>query len=146
MRCLFQAMRLQAPTEAEMPKITGFKFIGWYLDPNGGEYDVEIIGEPVVKDSLGNIVTDLFDITLVTGKLVISPLEITLTSGSATKAYDGEALTNEEVTAEPGWGIGDVVTYNVTGTQTARAFAIIVAAAAALALIIKGKMKKEEEV
>ena len=47
----------------------------------------------------------------------ITPRPVTLTSGSATKEYDGEPLTNNTVTAE-GFVNGEGATYNVTGTQT----------------------------
>lgn len=49
---------------------------------------------------------------------IITPRDVTLTSGSATKEYDGTALTNNTVTAE-GFVNGEGATYNVTGTQTA---------------------------
>lgn len=49
---------------------------------------------------------------------IITPRDVTLTSGSATKEYDGEPLTNNTVTAE-GFVNGEGATYNVTGTQTA---------------------------
>ncbi|WP_302412893.1 hypothetical protein [uncultured Gemmiger sp.] len=48
---------------------------------------------------------------------IITPRDVTLTSGSATKEYDGTALTNDTVTAE-GFVNGEGATYNVTGTQT----------------------------
>lgn len=48
---------------------------------------------------------------------IITPRNVTLTSGSATKEYDGTPLTNNTVTAE-GFVNGEGATYNVTGTQT----------------------------
>lgn len=48
---------------------------------------------------------------------IITPRNVTLTSGSATKEYDGEPLTNGDVTAD-GFVNGDGVTITVTGTQT----------------------------
>lgn len=48
---------------------------------------------------------------------IITPRDVTLTSGSATKEYDGTALTNNTVTAE-GFVNGEGATYTVTGTQT----------------------------
>lgn len=47
----------------------------------------------------------------------ITPRDVTLTSGSAEKEYDGTALTNNTVTAE-GFVDGEGATYTVTGTQT----------------------------
>lgn len=48
---------------------------------------------------------------------IITPRNVTLTSGSATKEYDGEPLTNDTVTAE-GFVNDEGVTCTVTGTQT----------------------------
>lgn len=48
---------------------------------------------------------------------IITKRDVTLTSGSAEKEYDGTALTNNTVTAE-GFVNGEGATYNVTGTQT----------------------------
>lgn len=48
---------------------------------------------------------------------IITPRDVTLTSGSATKEYDGEPLTNNTLTAE-GFVNGEGATYTVTGTQT----------------------------
>lgn len=47
----------------------------------------------------------------------ITKRDVTLTSGSATKEYDGTPLTNDTVTAE-GFVNDEGATYNVTGTQT----------------------------
>ena len=53
------------------------------------------------------------------GQLVITPREVTLTSEGATKAYDGEPLTNDKVTVSGDGFVGDEgATYNVTGSQT----------------------------
>lgn len=53
----------------------------------------------------------------------IAPRPVTLTSASDTKEYDGEALTNDTVTATvtaegKGFVNGEGATYTVTGTQT----------------------------
>ena len=51
--------------------------------------------------------------------VVISPREVTLTSGSASKAYDGTALVNGNVTVDgDGFVGGEGASYNVTGSQT----------------------------
>ena len=56
------------------------------------------------------------------GQLVINPRSVTLTSGSAERVYNGEALTKDEVTASTGENEGFVkdegAEYNVTGSQT----------------------------
>jgi uncharacterized repeat protein (TIGR02543 family) len=51
--------------------------------------------------------------------VVISPREVTLTSGNATKVYDGTALVNGNVTVDgDGFVDGEGASYNVTGSQT----------------------------
>jgi hypothetical protein len=56
------------------------------------------------------------------GKLSITKRPVTLTSGSAERVYNGEALTKKEVTASTGENEGFVkgqgATYDVTGSQT----------------------------
>ena len=55
----------------------------------------------------------------VNGTLKITPREITLTSGSDDKVYDGTPLTKDEVTVSaPGFVGGEGATYTVTGSQT----------------------------
>ena len=49
----------------------------------------------------------------------IAKRSVTLTSATATKAYDGTALKNSDVTVSgDGFVTGEGATYNVTGTQT----------------------------
>lgn len=53
------------------------------------------------------------------GWLKITPIAITLKSGSDTKTYDGAALTKKEVTVTSGSFVpGEGLDYNVTGSQT----------------------------
>ena len=60
------------------------------------------------------IVTDAIN-----GTLTISKRKVTLTSGSASKVYDGTALTNDKVTVGgDGFAKGEGATYRVTGSQT----------------------------
>ena len=55
----------------------------------------------------------------VNGTLKITPREITLTSGSDEKIYNGTPLTKDEVTVSaPGFVDGEGATYTVTGSQT----------------------------
>ena len=52
-------------------------------------------------------------------KVSIAKRRVTLTSGTATKVYDGKALTNNKVTVSgDGWAKGEGATYKVTGSQT----------------------------
>ena len=53
------------------------------------------------------------------GQLVIEKRKVTLTSGSGEKVYDGNALTNGEVTVSgDGFADGEGAAYDVTGSQT----------------------------
>ena len=86
---------------------------------NAGTYTNNISGTAVVKDEAGNDVTAQFTVKTENGNLVINKRAVTMTSKSATKAYDGTALTKHEVT-ETGDGFvkGEGASYEVTGTQT----------------------------
>ena len=54
-----------------------------------------------------------------TVSMEITKRQVTLTSGNASKPYDGSPLTNSEVTVTGnGFVTGEGATYNVTGTQT----------------------------
>ncbi|MCR5671105.1 MAG: hypothetical protein K6G10_08880 [Butyrivibrio sp.] len=50
-------------------------------------------------------------------RLTINPLEVTITTGSDEKSYDGTALTKDEITVT-GLLTGETVSYEVTGSQT----------------------------
>ncbi|MBM6765490.1 MBG-2 domain-containing protein [Faecalicoccus pleomorphus] len=51
--------------------------------------------------------------------LTITPRDVTLTSATDSKQYDGKPLTNDEVTVSgDGFVEGEGASYNVTGTQT----------------------------
>ena len=53
------------------------------------------------------------------GQLIISKRDVTLTSGSAEKVYDGTPLTKDKVTVSgDGFVEGEGAKYNVTGSQT----------------------------
>ena len=59
------------------------------------------------------------EFVVVDGKLEISKRSVKLTSASDSKVYDGNALTNGEVTVSgDGFAKDEGATYNVTGTQT----------------------------
>ena len=69
-----------------------------------------------VKD---NTNADNYNITANNGTLKVTKRDVTLTSASETKTYDGKPLTKDEVT-ESGSGFvnGEGVQYDVTGTRT----------------------------
>ena len=83
---------------------------------NVGEYTTKIEGPATVKKG-NEDVTEKVVVNVVPGKLTISRRNVTLTSASDEKVYDGNPLTNETVTAE-GFVEGQGATYNVTGTIT----------------------------
>ncbi len=63
-------------------------------------------------------VTDQYSFAeCVSGTLTVTPANVTITSGSASKSYDGNALTCDTVTAT-GFVDGEGASYNVTGSQT----------------------------
>ena len=88
---------------------------------NAGSYTNTVSGTAVVKDAAGNDVTAQFEVTVKPGTLKINKRDVTITSKDATKVYDGQPLTREEVDVS-GDGIAeadkDSVSYTFTGTQT----------------------------
>ena len=83
---------------------------------NVGEYTTKIEGTAKVTKG-GEDVTEKVVVNVVSGKLTISRRNVTLTSASDEKVYDGNPLTNGTVTAE-GFVEGQGATYGVTGSQT----------------------------
>ena len=85
---------------------------------NVGEYTTKIEGTAKVTKG-GEDVTEKVVVNVVSGKLTISRRNVTLTSASDEKVYDGHALTNNKVTASvDGFAKGEGATYKVTGTIT----------------------------
>ena len=85
---------------------------------NVGEYTTKIEGTAKVTKE-GKDVTEKVVVNVVPGKLTISRRNVTLTSASDEKVYDGNALTNNKVTASvDGFAKGEGATYDVTGSQT----------------------------
>lgn len=86
---------------------------------DAGEYPVVITGTPVVTDAQGKDVTSQFTVKINPAKLVITKRDVTLTSASDTKKYDGEALKNAAVTVSgDGFAANEGADYTVTGAQT----------------------------
>ena len=81
---------------------------------DAGTYDMELTAKDFANNNanFSNVEFIIKD-----GTLKIDKKDVTLTSASATKMYDGKALTKDEVTAE-GFVGNDGATYNVTGSQT----------------------------
>ena len=93
-------------------ELSGFKFV------DAGSYTLYAKQEVIVTltDFEGKTKTEPRDV-VGQATYTITPRDVTLTSGSAEKEYDGTALTNNTVTAE-GFVNGEGATYTVTSTQT----------------------------
>ncbi|MDY6307488.1 MAG: InlB B-repeat-containing protein, partial [Oribacterium sp.] len=90
---------------------------GAILDAGTAENVVENI---VIRDKEGRDATRNFDnIAKKNGLLTVNKRNVTFTSASASKEYDGSALTAKEVTISgDGFIDGEGVTFNVTGSRT----------------------------
>ena len=116
------------PYNGEEQKVEGFKVVtagyevtGLKAEAKGtnfGTYDTVITGPAIVTK--GDVdVTDKVIVNVTKGKLTISKRDVTLTSGSASRVYNKEALTNKEVTVSgDGFAKDEGATYTVTGSQT----------------------------
>lgn len=99
----------------------GYEVTGLTAEAEGkdfGTYDTVITGTAIVtKDGVD--VTDKVIVNVTKGTLTISKRDVTLTSGSASRVYNKEALTNGEVTVSgDGFAKNEGATYTVTGSQT----------------------------
>ena len=99
----------------------GYEVTGLTAEAKGkdfGIYNTEITGTAKVTKG-GVDVTDKVIVNKINGKLTISKRDVTLTSGSASRVYNKEALTNKEVTVSgDGFAKDEGATYTVTGSQT----------------------------
>ena len=100
------------PYNGEVQKVEGFKEVtGGYVvtgltavaeGKDFGNYDTEITGTArVTKDGVD--VTDKVIVNKINGTLTISKREVTLTSQTDSKDYDGTPLTRPEVTITGGF-------------------------------------------
>ena len=81
-----------------------------------------VSGTAVVKDVAGNDVTAQFNVATTNGTLSITPATLTVTTGSATREYNGTALTASGSISglvTPTGGTQETATFAVTGSQTA---------------------------
>ena len=112
----------------EEQKVEGFKVVtagyevtGLKAEAKGtnfGTYDTVITDTATVTKG-GVDVTDKVIVNVTKGTLTISKRDVTLTSGSASRVYNKEALTNGEVTVSgDGFAKNEGATYTVTGSQT----------------------------
>ena len=85
---------------------------------NVGTVD-NVITSVIIRNADGKDVTSQFkSITTEDGTLEVTKRPITLTSGTASKAYDGTPLTKEEVTMEGELAEGDSISYKEFASQT----------------------------
>ena len=102
----------------ELYKETDFTFTGSKKaeGTNAGEYKMGLT-ESQFTNTSKNFTNVKFEVT--DGYVKITPREVTLTSASDSKVYDGNALTNDAVTVGgDGFAKGEGATYKVTGSQT----------------------------
>ena len=111
----------------EEQKVEGFKEVtGGYVvtgltavaeGKDADTYKTNITGTArVTKDGVD--VTDKVIVNTIDGTLTISKRDVILTSGSASRVYNKEALTNKEVTVSgDGFAKDEGATYTVTGSQ-----------------------------
>ena len=115
------------PYNGEVQKVEGFKEVtGGYVvtgltavaeGKDFGNYDTEITGTArVTKDGVD--VTDKVIVNKINGTLTISKREVTLTSQTDSKDYDGTPLTRPEVTIAGGFVKDEVKEVKATGSVT----------------------------
>ena len=116
------------PYNGEVQKVEGIKDVTAGYEVTGltavaegkdfGTYDTVITGTATVTKG-GVDVTDKVIVNVNKGTLTISKRDVTLTSGSASRVYNKEALTNKEVTVSgEGFAKNEGATYKVTGSRT----------------------------
>ncbi len=109
---------LQVTVEGKTYTVSGLTAVG--KATNAGTYFVTVSGTPMVTDAAGNDVSGEFDVDAFPGRLVIAKREVTLTSATAEKVYDGQPLYDHTVTVggKHGFVEGEGVNTHVTGSQT----------------------------
>ena len=115
------------PLTNGMVTVTGEGFVAGEVTDIKATGSVTNVSEGEVTNTITFKTSDKFNADNYTiikdeGELSITPRPVTLTSGSAERVYNGEALTKNEVTASTGENEGFVkgqgATYDVTGSQT----------------------------
>ena len=85
---------------------------------NAGTYPVSVEGDAIVRDETGNDVTSQFDVQTSDASLVIEKRNVTFTSATVEKEYDGTELRSEEITVTGGYAGEEYFEFDVTGSQT----------------------------
>ncbi len=72
-----------------------------------------------IVDAEGNDVTSSYkNVNTYNGTVNVTPLALTVTAASASKTYDGTALTDDKATVDGTLAKGDSISYDVTGSVT----------------------------
>ena len=71
-----------------------------------------------IENAAGEDVTDKLNIRKVPGSIVITPAELKVSTASASKVYDGTALTKKDEWSIDGLVNGETASLDVTGSQT----------------------------
>ncbi len=109
---------LTATVNGQKYTVSGLDATATKTDVNG-ETTFNVSGKAVVKDASDNDVTSQFEVTTKPGTLTISKRNVTLTSATDSKVYDGNALTNDKVTVGgDGFVAGEVTEIKATGSVT----------------------------
>ena len=109
---------LTATVNGQKYTVSGLDATAMKTDVNG-KTTFNVSGKAVVKDASDNDVTSQFDVTTKPGTLTISKRNVTLTSATDSKVYDGNALTNDKVTVGgDGFVAGEVTEIKATGSVT----------------------------
>ena len=118
----YTILRLDSNGEHVNGLPTGHKIDSYVTCGSGvdaGVYERFSMDEAKIVDAKDKDVTSNYDIGYEYRTLTINKRSVTLTSESASKVYDGTALTNNEVTVGgDGFVEGEGATYKVTGTIT----------------------------
>ncbi|MBO4884279.1 MAG: FecR domain-containing protein, partial [Clostridia bacterium] len=84
---------------------------------NAGSSENRIVSYEILDENGEDASGQFVDIQIVSGRLEVTPAKLTVTTGGASKAYDGTALSSEEATLVGLQG-GESATVTATGTQT----------------------------
>ncbi len=84
---------------------------------DAGESGNEITSYAIFDAGGTDVTASFADIALVNGRLTVTPAEVTVTTGSASKPYDGTPLTNAEASIT-GLVNGETATVTATGSIT----------------------------
>ncbi|MFR8176891.1 MAG: hypothetical protein ACLVB5_07330, partial [Christensenellales bacterium] len=107
---------LTATVNGQKYTVSGLDATATKTDVNG-KTTFNVSGKAVVKDASDNDVTSQFEVTTKPGTLTISKRNVTLTSATDSKVYDGEPLTKPEVAVGgDGFVAGEVTDIKATGS------------------------------